>query len=156
MCTARPGLTRLRLGDIMSRALGLCSGLAQACAQAWPRPGSGSGRGLEKPGLRRLRPQLPWLRGCNAVKHRLRHGGEARRVGTRAASLQLVTDLTVWSEMLSEDISRVTILARAQGHESSCNDSTRICIILLTTQVAGQILRLHHDPQSPHPLENPQ
>ena len=90
------------------------------------------------------------------VTHELRHGGEARRVGTRAASLQLVTDLTVWSEMLSEDISRVTILAHTQGHESSCNDSTRICIILLTTQVAGQILRLHHDPQSPHPLENPQ
>jgi hypothetical protein len=55
------------------------------------------------------------------------------------------------------DVSKeVTILTRAQGHESSCNDSTRICIILLTTQVAGQILRLHHDPQSPHPLENPQ
>ena len=70
----------------------------------------------------------------------VRHGGEARQVGTRAASLQLVMDLTVWSEMLLEDISRVTIFARAQGHESSCNDSTRICIILLTTQVAGQIL----------------
>ena len=36
MCTARPGLTWLRLGDIMSRALGLRSGSAQAWLRLRP------------------------------------------------------------------------------------------------------------------------
>ena len=36
MCTTRPGLTQLRLGDIMSRALGLRSGSARAWLRLRP------------------------------------------------------------------------------------------------------------------------